>query len=301
MTVVILALLGGVVGGAFLSDFGGFVLGAVVGGLAGWVADLAGRVRMLERRLEARKTSDARAPATEAPPARVAPVVAPPAPVVRSAEPAQPASTDATLAPQPAVDAPRVASAPAVPAAAPAGRAAPRRPIQPSAFDVLLANIWRWFTTGNVPVKVGVVLSLFGVGFLVKEGIDREWLVLPLELRLMFVALFGIGLLVLGWRLRTRQRTYALSVQGGGIGVLYLTIYASFALYHLLPPALAFALLVAITAAAGVLAVLQDARALAVFGILGGFLAPVLVSTGSGNHVALFSYCLLYTSDAADE
>ena len=60
MTVVILALLGGVVGGALLSDFGGFVLGAVVGGLAGWVADLAGRVRMLERRLEARKTSDAR-------------------------------------------------------------------------------------------------------------------------------------------------------------------------------------------------------------------------------------------------
>jgi len=49
MTVVILALLGGVVGGALLSEFGGLVLGAVVGGLAGWVADLAGRVRMLER------------------------------------------------------------------------------------------------------------------------------------------------------------------------------------------------------------------------------------------------------------
>ena len=63
----------------------------------------------------------------------------------------------------------------------------------------------RWFTTGNVPVKVGVVLSLFGVGFLVKEGIDRQWLVLPLELRLMLVALFGIGLLALGWRLRERQ------------------------------------------------------------------------------------------------
>ena len=82
-------------------------------------------------------------------------------------------------------------------------------------------------------------------------------------------------------------------MQGGGIGVLYLTIYASFALYNLLPAALAFALLVAVTAAAGVLAVLQDARALAVLGILGGFLAPVLVSTGSGNHVALFSYYAL--------
>ena len=113
MTVVILALLGGVVGGALLSDFGGFVLGAVVGGLAGWVADLAGRVRMLERRLEARKTSDARAPAAEAPPARAAQVVAPPAPVVRSAEPAPLASTAVPPAPQPAADEPRVAPAPA--------------------------------------------------------------------------------------------------------------------------------------------------------------------------------------------
>ncbi len=178
-------------------------------------------------------------------------------------------------------------------AAARARRAAASRQFEPSPFDKLLAKVWSWFTTGNVPVKVGVVLSLFGVGFLVKEGIDRQWLVLPLEYRLMFVALFGIGLLVLGWRLRTRQRVYALSVQGGGIGVLYLTIYASFALYHLLPATLAFALLVGVTAAAGVLAVLQDARALAVLGILGGFLAPVLVSTGSNNHVALFSYYAL--------
>ena len=89
------------------------------------------------------------------------------------------------------------------------------------------------------------------------------------------------------------ERIYALSVQGGGIGVLYLTIYASFGLYHLLPAALAFALLIGVTAAAGVLAVLQDARSLAVLGTLGGFLAPVLVSTGSGNHVALFGYYAL--------
>ena len=80
--------------------------------------------------------------------------------------------------------------------------------------------------------------------------------------------MFGIGLLVLGWRLRTKQRTYALSVQGGGIGVLYITIYASFALYHLLPATLTFGLLVIVTAATGVLAVVQDARALAVLGTL---------------------------------
>jgi predicted lipid-binding transport protein (Tim44 family) len=86
MTVVILALLGGVVGGALLSDFGGFVFGAVVGALAGWVLDLGGRVRALERRLEARKT-DARAPAEELPPPRSAEASRAPAPVARPAEP----------------------------------------------------------------------------------------------------------------------------------------------------------------------------------------------------------------------
>ncbi|MFZ2632173.1 MAG: DUF2339 domain-containing protein [Desulfosalsimonadaceae bacterium] len=38
---------------------------------------------------------------------------------------------------------------------------------------------------------------------------------------------------------------------------------------------------------------LQDAKYLAISGIVGGFLAPVLMSTGSGSHVALFSYYAL--------
>jgi uncharacterized membrane protein len=272
MAVVILALLGGVVGAALLSDFGGFVFGLVVGAVAGWVLDLAGRVRKLEQRLDARKASDAGETAAAPAPPREREPVAERAP---AAAPLRPAI---------------------VPGGAPAARAkrsAALDNLEPTFIETLFKKALSWFTTGNVPVKVGVVLSLFGVGFLVKEGIDRQWLVLPIEFRLMLVALFGIGLLVLGWRLRTGNRAYALPVQGGGIGVLYLTIYASFALYQLLPAALAFGLLVAVTAAAGTLAVLQDARSLAVLGILGGFLAPVLVSTGSGNHVALFSYYAL--------
>ena len=191
---------------------------------------------MLERRLEARKTADARGTGRRSAAAGARRASRCAARTGRAAcgagaacehrrtrpRRSPPSQTSRAWRPRP----------PLAAVAAPASRAAARRPIQPSAFDALFAKVWRWFTTGNVPVKVGVVLSLFGVGFLVKEGIDREWLVLPLEVRLMFVALFGIGLLVLGWRLRTRQRTYALSVQGGGIGVLYLTIYASFALYQ---------------------------------------------------------------------
>jgi uncharacterized membrane protein len=277
MMTALYALSGGVLGGALLGSMGGAALGALVGGLWASVADLAARVRLLERRLEARPSVGGSQD-----------TAARPAPDVATAEPPR------------AREARPVAAATAVPSApahsAPAAVSAPSRPVRtprPSLADTLLSAAARWITTGNVPVKVGVVLSLFGVGFLVKEGMDRQWFVLPVELRLALVAAFGIALLVVGWRLRDRQRVYALSVQGGGIGVLYLTIYAAFALYGLLPVALTFALLVVVTVGVGTLAVLQDARALAVLGVLGGFLAPVLASTGSGSHVALFSYYAL--------
>jgi uncharacterized membrane protein len=277
MSVFVFALLGGIVGGALLGELGGFVFGAIVGALMGSVADLAGRVRQLERRLDAPRTADARSVPAEPPRQPAAP---PPSTAPASESRPPPVEEHHPLPPRSAVPAGR----------AQASDSAARRELEPSLLKTLFDKAVGWFTTGNVPVKVGVVLSLFGVGFLVKEGIDRQWLVLPLELKLMLVALFGIGLLALGWRLRARQRTYALSVQGGGIGVLYLTTFASYSIYGLMPAALAFGLLVAVTAGAGVLAVAQDARALAVLGTLGGFLAPVLTSSDSGNHVALFSY-----------
>lgn len=151
----------------------------------------------------------------------------------------------------------------------------------------------RWLLSGNVPVKLGVLVSFFGVAFLLKYAADQGWLSLPVELKLAGVAAFGLALLAIGWRLRDRHRGYALSVQGGGIGVLYLTIFAAFRLFGLLPPGAAFALLVVLVIGASLLAWLQRAQALAVLGSVGGFLAPLLISTGGGNHVALFSYYTL--------
>ncbi len=151
----------------------------------------------------------------------------------------------------------------------------------------------RWLTSGNVPVKIGVIVSFFGVAFLLKYAVDQRLVSLPIEFRYLAVAAGAIAMLGFGWRLRHRLSSYALSLQGGGIGILFLTIFAAFRLHPLLPAPLAFALLIGLTVAAGVLAVAQNASSLAVLGIAGGFLAPVLTSSGSGNHVGLFSYYLL--------
>jgi uncharacterized membrane protein len=148
--------------------------------------------------------------------------------------------------------------------------------------------VTRWLFGGNTLVRVGIVLLFFGVGFLLKYATDRG--LVPIELRLAAVALGGAALLIVGWRLRERRTAYAVILQGGGIGVLYLTVFAAFRLYHLLPATPAFIVLAAIAVLSAMLAVLQDARSLAVTGIAGGFLAPVLASTGGGSHVALFSF-----------
>jgi uncharacterized membrane protein len=140
-------------------------------------------------------------------------------------------------------------------------------------------------------VRVGVVVLFFGVAFLMRYAAERN--LIPIELRLAAIALAAIVVLVIGWRLRERSGHYGLVLQGGAIGVLYLTVYGAAKLYGLLPMGLAFVLMASIVALSALLAVLQNARSLALFGSAGGFLAPVLASTGAGSHVALFSYYAL--------
>lgn len=182
----------------------------------------------------------------------------------------------------------------AVPAAA-AAQAPPRPQRPPPAppadpFAPIIDGVRRWFTEGNVPVKIGMLVLLAGVAALLKYASDQRWLVVPIELRLAAIAAAAIGGLVFAWKQRETRRSFSLSLQGGAIGVLMLVTFAAFKLYHLIPASAAFGITIALVAGVGVMAVLQNALALAVFGILAGFLAPIWLSTGSGNHVALFSY-----------
>ena len=145
-----------------------------------------------------------------------------------------------------------------------------------------------WLAGGNWIVRGGLAILFLGLVFLAKFAYENA--LLPLELRLTAIAAFAVALLIIGWRSRLTRPSYGLSLQGGGVAVLYLTLFATSKLTDLLPsfPALALMLLVAVLAAG--LAILQDAMVLAVIGTIGGFMAPVLMSTGHGSHIALFSY-----------
>ena len=166
----------------------------------------------------------------------------------------------------------------------------PAPPSTPGIPQRAAEAVRRWFTTGNVPVKVGMLVLLAGVGALLKYAIDQGWLAVPVSLRLAAVAAAAMAGLVFGWRRRSSHRSFALSVQGGMIGILLLVVFAAYRQFGLLPSSVAFAASVVLVAATGVLALAQNARALAVFAILAGFLAPIWLSTGTGSHVALFAY-----------
>ncbi len=135
--------------------------------------------------------------------------------------------------------------------------------------------------------RIGVVVMFFGVAFLLKYF--AEHFTVPIELRLAAVAAFGVALIALGLRLAAARPGYGLSLQGAGAGVLYLTAYAAFRLYGVLPAGPAIVLLVAMAALTIYLAVRADSQPLAALAIAGGFLAPVLVGN-DGDPLLLFGY-----------
>ncbi|WP_460155461.1 DUF2339 domain-containing protein [Pseudomonas sp. S2_H10] len=165
------------------------------------------------------------------------------------------------------------------------------QPRGPNLVDRAIGRARAWLFGGNTVLRVGVVLLFLGLAFLLRYA--TEGVVVPLELRYAGVAAAALGLLGLGWWLRVRNSNYALILQGAGIAVLYLTVFAAMRLHPLLDPSAGFGLLVAVTVCSAILAITQDSLGLAAAAALGGFAAPLLASTGAGSHVALFSYFTL--------
>ncbi len=177
------------------------------------------------------------------------------------------------------------------PAAAPPPRSsAPRKPAAPDPMEKLINTLKAWFTEGNVPVKIGVLVLFAGVAAALRYAAAQGMFTFPIEYRLVTIAAAALLALGFGFHQRELKPAFGLSLQGGAIGVLLLTVFAAYKLYGLLPPELAFALVVGLVAGAAVLAVLQKNMPLAVLGFLGGYLAPVLINTGSNNYIGLFSY-----------
>ena len=310
---LLFVLIGAFAGGVLGSASSPLAL-AVLGGLAGWwwarhrttpaaaavfdMPTLLRRVIALERELALLRRSVAE-PRDGTPPESAADPKAP-APDPIGAATAAPAKI-VDIAPVPL--AVPVASA-SVPLRAPAAAPAPARAREPHRVpappppsvpwrDRLPPFAARWIFGGNTIVKAGVLILFLGLAFLLRYTAER--MTVPLEVRYAGVALVGLVLAAIGWRLRDRRDAaggtgYGLILQGAGIGMFYLTTLGAQRLHPLLTPALAFAFMALVAAFGALLAVLQDAPWLAFVSIAEGFAAPALVSTGSAVYVPLMSY-----------
>lgn len=176
-----------------------------------------------------------------------------------------------------------------------APEAAPSRPaFQPPQLPPIsdpLADILKLaqqlLRKSNMWVLGGTVLLLCALVFLAKLAIDAGWYT-P-SLRLATGGLLGVALLAFGWRSRESKPQLGQILQGGGVAAFYLVVIAAVKLHDMIPAAVGLPLLLVLVALASTLAVLQNAPWMAHVSMVSGFFAPVLMSDGSGNYVALFS------------
>jgi len=137
--------------------------------------------------------------------------------------------------------------------------------------------------------RIGITAVLIGVSYFLKFAFDNNWI--GAGGRVAIGLLAGIAVVVWSERFRGHgYKVFSYSLKAVGIGVLYLSLWASFQLYHLIPSGVAFTAMLAVTAATAALALAQHAEILAAFALSGAFLTPVLLSTGVNREFELFGY-----------
>ena len=219
------------------------------------------------------------------------------APVARSASPAtsSPRTVTPPPIPPPIVHAPVLPRTPA--AASPAFPETPP-PIPPPPPPARPPIDWEAFFGVKLFAWIGGFVLFLGIVFLVKYSFENN-LITP-AMRVAIGTVLGLALVGTGWLTATRRyRVSGQSLCATGVLVLYGNIFAAHVFYGLIALAPAFASMALVTGGAFFLAVRMNAQVIVVLGLLGGFLTPVLLSTGVDNPGALFGYIAVLNAGIA--
>ena len=200
-------------------------------------------------------------------------------------------ATPAPETPTP-VTAPLFAAEAVAPVTAPPGAAVVERFESPVPSPTEPARDWQQWESwlgGTWLNRVGALVLVVGIGFFLKYAFDHRWIQPAGRVALGLAA--GVALLLVGERLhRAAYRIPAQGVVAAGIATLYLSVYAAYGFYQLIPQAPAFVFMVLVTATGLALALFHDARPIAILANLGGFLTPILLGSDRDAAIALFTY-----------
>ena len=151
---------------------------------------------------------------------------------------------------------------------------------------------WEAFVGGKLLNRIGALALVFGVGFFLKYAFDNNWI--SETVRVLIGAVIGFALLASAYRMNKKDFTiFSQGLVGAGTAILYLSVYASFNFYHLVPQVAAFVLMSLVTALTVSQAIYYNALAVGVLGWAGGFLTPLMLNTGASNEAGLFTYLAL--------
>jgi uncharacterized membrane protein len=163
----------------------------------------------------------------------------------------------------------------------------PASPPPPRGLDLEQRIGARWATW------VGIVAILVGVALFLKWAFDNAFLGPAARVALGLLA--GLVMLGGGLLLHRRRDVPYLSegLAGGGLGVLYLSLFAAHALYGLVGPTPAFVAMFAVTLLGTAVAVVSSRLITAVLAVLGGLLTPVLLQVDRPDERNLLAYLLV--------
>ena len=134
---------------------------------------------------------------------------------------------------------------------------------------------WEMILGGNWLARIGILAVVIGVGFFLKLAFDNNWIEDAGRVALGVVG--GLALLVGGEFISRRYPIYSQSLSGGGVAILYLTIFAAFAFYGFIGAYPAIGLLFLVSLASAALSLRRDSMAFAVIAVLGAFSAPFVI------------------------
>jgi uncharacterized membrane protein len=137
--------------------------------------------------------------------------------------------------------------------------------------------------------RIGIVALLFATSWALKLAIEQGWIGFGPR---VLIGL-GAGAALVLWSERFRRKgfaTFSYSLKAVGTGVLYLSLWAAFHLYHLLPASVALAAMILVSAWNAFMAWAQDSELLAAYALTGAFATPLLLSTGGNHEIFLFTY-----------